>query len=545
MQIDVLKRAAAPAGLPCFSIVRNESYFLPHFLDHYRRLGVGHFIFYDDESSDGTRELLMAQEDCTVVASQHSFQQRMGDGKPFHYHARTVLPERFAGGGWCLVVDADEFLLLPPRFDSLTGLIAELEAREHICVLAPMVDFYPRRLSERHYPAHLGPFDGCEWWFDRDPGFVRAPARALIKPVPRGVRTRLLGMLQSRAPGRLKEIYPGGSPTFAKLWKVPLLKTGLGIKRIDTHSVNVMPPSDIQLALAHFKFYPATDSKVREALEKKNYFNASTEYRFLDLALEMLSDEDLVCDRSVKFQSAKSLENAGLLFAREKDVAPPPGAENQVTVNSSAKLENLFATPVVLDSIQDPALIEALEGAILKRRSEDPGIVRSNAGGWHSDDALFDWGGEPARRLLNRIFKLASAQTRMKADRADATFDWVAEGWANVNGPGASNSAHAHPGCFWSAVFYVRVDPGTGGELLLQDPRSPAMEMYAPSLWFANAGVQREGTIKPVTGTLVLFPSWLVHSVTPWFGDGLRISIAVNLGVKIFHGQQALPVQPS
>lgn len=524
MEINVLKEAAAPAGLPCFSIVRNESYFLPHFLDHYRRLGIGRFIFYDDESSDGTRELLMSQEDCTIVASQHSFQQRMEDGKPFHYHARSVIPERFAGGGWCLVVDADEFLLLPPQFATLGELIGELEARNHICVLAPMVDFYPRRLNERRYPAHLGPFEGCEWWFDRDPGFVRAPARGLIKPVPRGVRTRLLSMLQSRAPERLKEVYPGGSPTYAKLWKVPLLKTGLGIERIDTHSVNVMPPPDIQLALAHFKFYPATDEKVREALEKKNYFNASTEYRFLDLALEMLPDEDLVGERSVRFESAKSLEQVGLLFARERPASP---------MNGSAKLETLFGTPIVLDSVREPGLIEALESAILKRRSEDPGIIRSNTGGWHSDDALFDWGGEAARRLLKRIFKLASAQTRMKADRADATFEWVAEGWANVNEPGASNSAHAHPGSFWSAVFYVRVDAGTGGELVLNDPRSPAMEMYAPSLWFANAGVQREGIIKPVAGTLLLFPAWLVHSVKPWFGEGLRISIAVNLKVRI------------
>src|SRR3712207_6527634 len=113
MKIDVLKPASTSSGVPCFSVVRNELYFLPHFLRHYRKLGVGHFIFYDDGSTDGSRELLLGEPDCTVLGSDYSFQQRMPDGKPFHYHARSQIPEQFAPDQWCLTVDADEFLFLP------------------------------------------------------------------------------------------------------------------------------------------------------------------------------------------------------------------------------------------------------------------------------------------------------------------------------------------------------------------------------------------------------------------------------------------------
>jgi hypothetical protein len=35
--------------------------------------------------------------------------------------------------------------------------------------------------------------------------------------------------------------------------------------------------------------------------------------------------------------------------------------------------------------------------------------------------------------------------------------------------------------------------------------------------------------IKPVEGQIVLFPSWLSHSVEPWDGEEERISIALNL----------------
>jgi len=190
----------------------------------------------------------------------------------------------------------------------------------------------------------------------------------------------------------------------------------------------------------------------------------------------------------------------------------------------------LFATPVLVEEVREPDLAKELEEVILARRAEHPGLQRSNVGGWHSDDGFLQWGGEPARRLLDKVFELANSATVAKG--ADTAFKWFAQGWANVIEAGASNAPHVHPGCFWSAVFYVRVDRGTGGELILRDPRSPTMEMHAPSLWFANAGVQREGSIKPAEGMLVLFPSWINHWVTPWHGNGLRISVAINLSAK-------------
>jgi uncharacterized protein (TIGR02466 family) len=533
MQIDVLKSAAGSSGVSCFSIVRNELYFLPHFLRHYRQLGVGHFIFYDDKSEDGTRDLLLSQPDCTLLGSDHSFQQPMADGKPFHYHARTLIPERFAPDRWCLTVDADEFLFLPEPFSDLVELIAELETRGHICALAPMVDFYPERLSLRNYSHDLGPFEGCHWWFDRDPGFERHPLSGVIRGVPRGVRVRLMDMLLERDPSQEHRIFGGEAQSYARLWKVPLLKTGRQLRRVDTHSVNAVPPTDIQLALAHFKFVPSTDAKVRDALERKSYFAQSREYRFIEAALELLAEDQLTGDESVRFESSKSLEQAGLLFAVAPGGGGLPAVVDQLPargneMGSKSRIETLFATPVILSRLADPELIAELERTILGRRAETPGVKRSNLGGWHSDDELFDWGGEPAQRLLSQILSIASAHTEVKA-RPGVSFEWQAYGWANINESGASNAAHAHPGCFWSAVFYVRVDPGEGGELLLHDPRLPGLEMYAPELWLKGAGVQRQGSVKPKPGLLILFPSWLLHSVQPWFGEGLRISVAVNL----------------
>ena len=198
-------------------------------------------------------------------------------------------------------------------------------------------------------------------------------------------------------------------------------------------------------------------------------------------------------------------------------------------MSTGAKLEHLFATPIILDRLDPTELPDAaLEAAILERRRAHPGMRRSNLGGWHSDLDLIQWGGDPARRLAARIVALADAET-VDRSHEGARPQWQVEGWANVSEAGGSNAPHVHPGCFWSAVYYLRVDAGEGGELLLFDPRMPGMAMHAPDLRFRHAGGEQVARHAPFAGSLIIFPSWLTHSVTPWQGAGLRISVAINL----------------
>lgn len=71
-----------------------------------------------------------------------------------------------------------------------------------------------------------------------------------------------------------------------------------------------------------------------------------------------------------------------------------------------------------------------------------------------------------------------------------------------------------------------------GGELQLLDPRMPMIRMTAPDLRLLDANgepQQTELSIRPKTGMIVLFPSWLQHAVCPFRGAGTRISIAINL----------------
>lgn len=205
------------------------------------------------------------------------------------------------------------------------------------------------------------------------------------------------------------------------------------------------------------------------------------------------------------------------------------------------EVENLFETPLIVAEVPGAAeLNPKLLAAIAQRREADPqGMAISNRLGWHSDTAMLEWAGEPAHRLMDLLISTANRFTQDSGAKGRRRFIWVPEMWANVSGKNASNQLHSHAGSFWSAVYYVddgyggSADRSLGGELELEDPRTPMINMEAPDLRFRPGPgappASYEALIRPATGRLLVFPAWLRHAVKPYFGEGTRVSIAMNL----------------
>ncbi len=198
---------------------------------------------------------------------------------------------------------------------------------------------------------------------------------------------------------------------------------------------------------------------------------------------------------------------------------------------------DLFATPILKAAMPEAGRINAdLLAAIAAERSRSPGIQRSNLGGWHSDNDMARWGG-PAAQALAEFAAATGGEHMSDIDPGGKRrFGWGIDMWANVNGPGDANQLHCHPGSFWSGVYYA--DPGGaedvagGGELVMEDPRYPTAYMGVPNLVLKDAAGQpmhSQVVIRPQAGLLVMFPSWLRHSVRPHRGDRERVSIALNL----------------
>jgi uncharacterized protein (TIGR02466 family) len=199
----------------------------------------------------------------------------------------------------------------------------------------------------------------------------------------------------------------------------------------------------------------------------------------------------------------------------------------------------LFDTTIVIDEMPGAAAFNAaLLALVRERRRQTPGVTMSNVGGWQSDRQMLQWGGELAGRLLGRMVAAADRFTVDVAAQGKPRFRWAAEMWANISGPDASNQYHAHPGAFWSAVYYVddgyggSADAAMGGELVLQDPRMPMIMMTMPTLRFKRPDRppdEPELAMRPVAGRLVMFPAWLNHCVMRYRGSSERVSIAANL----------------
>ena len=120
------------------ALVRNGSYYLDAFFKYYRAMGVTHFVFFDNGSTDDTLERIKA-EPGTIV--DHS-PLPLGSYEDLirQYPANTYAQDR-----WCLYVDMDELFDFEGRARiGIRGLIRYLEANAYTAFAAQMLEMFPK-----------------------------------------------------------------------------------------------------------------------------------------------------------------------------------------------------------------------------------------------------------------------------------------------------------------------------------------------------------------------------------------------------------------
>ena len=99
--------------------------------------------------------------------------------------------------------------------------------------------------------------------------------------------------------------------------------------------------------------------------------------------------------------------------------------------------------------------------------------------------------------------------------------------WSIINKKNSSNLRHIHPNCFLSSAYYVYA-PKNCGKLTFHDPRSAAV--YRTVKTIENKDINSNSyNIVPQSGMLVLFPSYLHHSVAVNESEDERIVISFNV----------------
>ncbi|MFK7745069.1 MAG: glycosyltransferase family 2 protein [Roseobacter sp.] len=286
-----------------FATVRNESLRLPYFLEHYRKLGVGHFLIVDNDSDDGTREMLAAQADVSLWSTAASYKAAR-----FGMDWLTCLHWRYAHKRWIITVDADE-LLIYPHWDTqdLGGLARVMENNGAFSVGALMLDMYPNGpVQDQTYRVGQDPTDVIPW-FDAYGYWVQKQPKMQNLWVQGGPRARCFFADD-----------PARAPTMNK---IPFLRWDRSFVYVNsTH--NALPsrlnhthgaggserPTGV---LLHTKFLP--DASIRAQMEQVRCEHFADPTQYDDYYAQVIGNPDFWCRDSVRYEGWRQLVDLGVM----------------------------------------------------------------------------------------------------------------------------------------------------------------------------------------------------------------------------------------
>jgi len=188
-----------------------------------------------------------------------------------------------------------------------------------------------------------------------------------------------------------------------------------------------------------------------------------------------------------------------------------------------------FSTPIwtsIIPSYEE--VNDRMHKYIKSLQSENPdGISKSNLLGWHSPD--FDLEKEEPRYFINSISNSLNTVFNDMGWNLKDQKTKITSMWSIINKRDASNARHIHSNNYISSAYYVKA-PQNCGDIVFHDPRSVTTFRH-PLISKPNNLNTNVFTVQPKEGLLVLFPSYLYHSVDLNRTDEERIVISFNINL--------------
>ena len=192
----------------------------------------------------------------------------------------------------------------------------------------------------------------------------------------------------------------------------------------------------------------------------------------------------------------------------------------------------LFPVPIFEYRLKNyEQLNKELEQYIYSLKEIDPtGMKKSNAGGWHSPFFII--------KESKAVQKFIASSHSFVADSISKEMGWkflpektnITNMWSVINSKNTFNIRHNHPNSLLSAAYYVKAKKNSGS-ICFFDPKE-ARTMRRPLKDKDNDLNADTIKVEPLEGNLLLFPSYLHHSVDENLSDEDRIVISFNLDVR-------------
>jgi len=198
--------------------------------------------------------------------------------------------------------------------------------------------------------------------------------------------------------------------------------------------------------------------------------------------------------------------------------------------NKKTELHLFFPTPIWTNKIENYLEINnKMSKYIHALRDKDLLTLRkSNIGGWHSPD--FDLKDPNTIFFINSISPILNEMfTDMDWDIENQKIN-ITSMWSIINNKEASNDRHIHGNNFISAAYYIKA-PKNCGHIVFYDPRAAPVFSH-PKSNRPNKLNANSHSIEPKEGLLVLFPSYLQHSVEASQSNEERIVISFNINLS-------------
>jgi hypothetical protein len=279
------------------STVRNEILRLPYWLDYYRSLGFDRFFMVDNGSTDGTYELLLAQDDVTLFWTDESYA-----GGSCGVDWMNEIMDGYCRGHWVLMVDADELLVWPGcERETIQGLTAWFEGGGHAeALFVLMLDMYSDRpFGQVGYVVGM-PFEDACPFFDHAPYQLQETERFPHRLAYGGARTRTFDALNA------KRVVAS---------KVPLLhwREGLAFSSGAHTLTGRAALAPMRGALLHFKLFDDIVEKCRVEAERREHSEGGREYVALGRVLHEAPGGFYDPGCSTRYEGPAQLVSLGLM----------------------------------------------------------------------------------------------------------------------------------------------------------------------------------------------------------------------------------------